>query len=101
ADFHLKLLSARIRTVLGRMTDSAKPLQDLADNLNATSYQVTEALDQQTKDILQVREATEEVEVTANEVSTRTEEAHQIVDVTLQTCAGAKESIDQTHRNLE
>ncbi|MFA0729881.1 methyl-accepting chemotaxis protein, partial [Vibrio sp. 10N.222.48.A4] len=101
ADFHLKLLSARIRTVLGRMTDSAKPLQDLADNLNATSYQVTEALDQQTKDILQVREATEEVEVTANEVSSRTEEAHQIVDVTLQTCAGAKESIDQTHRNLE
>ncbi|MFA0173203.1 hypothetical protein AB4424_24805, partial [Vibrio splendidus] len=83
------------------MTDSAKPLQDLADNLNATSYQVTEALDQQTKDILQVREATEEVEVTANEVSSRTEEAHQIVDVTLQTCAGAKESIDQTHRNLE
>ncbi|MEZ8297041.1 methyl-accepting chemotaxis protein [Vibrio splendidus] len=101
ADFHLKLLSARIRTVLGRMTDSAKPLQDLADNLNATSFEVSEALDQQTKDILQVREATEEVEVTANEVSSRTEEAHQIVDVTLQTCAGAKESINQTHRNLE
>ena len=48
-----------------------------------------------------MREATEEVEVTANEVSSRTEEAHQIVDVTLQTCAGAKESINQTHRNLE
>lgn len=101
ADFHIKLLSARIRTVLGRMTDSAKPLQDLADNLSATSYQVTEALDQQTKDILQVREATEEVEIAANEVSNSAQEAHQIVDVTIGTCAGAKESIHQTHTNLE
>ncbi|WP_425666964.1 methyl-accepting chemotaxis protein [Vibrio tubiashii] len=100
ADFHLKLSSARIRTVLGRMSDSAMPLQDLADNLSATSYQVTEALDQQTKDILQVREATEEVELTANEVSSSTQDAHQIVDVTLKTCAGAKESINQTHHNL-
>ena len=101
ADFHLKLASARIRTVLGRMTDSAKPIQDLADNLSATSYQVTEALDQQTKDILEVREATAEVEVTANEVSSTTQEAHQIVDITFKTCASAKESIDQTHSNLD
>ncbi|MEZ8101817.1 methyl-accepting chemotaxis protein [Vibrio bivalvicida] len=100
ADFHLKLLSARIRTVLGRITDSAKPLQDLADNLSATSYQVTEALDQQAKDILQVREATEEVEVTANEVSASTQDAHKIVEVTMNTCADAKQSITQTHQNL-
>ncbi|UTT86178.1 methyl-accepting chemotaxis protein [Vibrio pelagius] len=101
ADFHLKLASARIRTVLGRMTDSAKPIQDLADNLSATSYQVTEALDQQTRDILEVREATAEVEMTANEVSSTTQEAHQIVDITFKTCASAKESIDQTHSNLD
>lgn len=101
ADFHIKLLSARIRTVLGRMTDSTKPLQDLADNLSATSYQVTDALAQQTKDILQVREATEAVEATANEVSSNAQEAHQIVDVTLKTCDGAKQSITQTHQNLE
>lgn len=101
ADFHLKLLSARIRTVLGRMTDSAKPLQALADDLNSTSSQVSEALDQQTKDILQVRGATEEVEVTANEVSTSSQEAHQIVDVTLKTCASAKESLELTQKNLE
>lgn len=101
ADFHLKLMSARIRTVLGRMKDSAKPLQDLSDNLSATSYQVTEALEQQTKDILQVRQATEEVEGSANDVSSKAQEAHQIVDVTLNTCADAQQSIRQTHRNLE
>ncbi|KJY84002.1 chemotaxis protein [Vibrio galatheae] len=100
ADFHLKMLSARIRTVLGRMTDSAQPLQELADNLSATCYQVTQALDQQTRDILQVREATEEVAASANEVSSSTGEAHQIVDVTLKACAGAKQSIHQTHHNL-
>lgn len=101
ADFHLKLMSARIRTVLGRMKDSAKPLQDLSDNLSATSYQVTEALEQQTKDILQVRHATEEVESSANDVSSKAQEAHQIVDVTLNTCADAQQSIRQTHSNLE
>lgn len=100
ADFHLKMMSARIRTVLGRMTDSTKPVQDLADNLSATSYQLNEALAQQTKDILQVREATEEVEISANEVSGNAQQAHQIVDVTLKNCAGVKESIDHTQRNL-
>ncbi|MFM2587062.1 methyl-accepting chemotaxis protein [Vibrio sp. TBV020] len=101
ADFHLKLSSARIRTVLGRMTDSAKPLQDLADNLSTTAYQVSQALDQQTKDIFQVRGATEQVELTANEVSSSAQEANQIVDLTLSTCASAKQSIEQTHHNLE
>lgn len=101
ADFHLKLMSARIRTVLGRMTDSAKPLQKLSDNLSSTSYQLTDALEQQTKDILQVRQATEEVEGSANDVSSKTQEAHQIVDVTLNTCADAQQSIHQTHSNLE
>ncbi|EGA65033.1 methyl-accepting chemotaxis protein [Vibrio brasiliensis] len=101
ADFHLKLMSARIRTVLGRMKDSAKPLQDLSDNLSATSYQVTEALEQQTKDILQVRHATEEVESSANDVSSKAQEAHQIVNVTLNTCSDAQQSISLTHSNLE
>ncbi|WP_076590357.1 methyl-accepting chemotaxis protein [Vibrio ostreicida] len=101
ADFHLKLLSARIRTVLGRMTDSAKPLQDLSDGFSAATLQVTEALEQQTRDIRQVREATEEVEASANEVSSSTHEAHDLIDVTLKTCLLAKESIDQTHENLD
>ncbi|KOO15706.1 chemotaxis protein [Vibrio xuii] len=101
ADFHLQLSSARIRTVLGRMTDSAEPIHDLADNLSATSYQVSEALDQQTKDIFQVREATEQVEITANEVSSSAHDANHIVDLTINTCVSAKQSLDKTHHNLD
>ncbi len=101
ADFHIKMLSARIRTVLGRMTDSAKPLQNLSDSLSATTHEVSEALEQQTRDIRQVREASEEVELTANEVSTSTHEAHELIDDTLNTCLLAKETIDRTHANLE
>ncbi|WP_159652689.1 methyl-accepting chemotaxis protein [Vibrio atypicus] len=100
ADFHIKLLKARIRTVLGRMTDSAKPLQSLSDSLNTTAVEVSQALDQQTADIRQVRQATEEVEMAANEVSSNTHEAHQLIDVTLSTCLQAKESIHQTQQNL-
>ncbi|GLT18094.1 hypothetical protein GCM10007938_18720 [Vibrio zhanjiangensis] len=101
ADFHIKLLSARIRTVLGRMTDSAKPLQNLSDSLSATTQEVSKALEQQTHDIRQVRVASEEVELTANEVSTSTHEAHNLIDDTLNTCLLAKDTIDRTHANLE
>ena len=101
ADFHIKLLSARIRTVLGRMTDSAKPLLSLSDSLSATTNEVSQALEQQTRDIRQVRVASEEVELTANEVSTSTHEAHELIDDTLNTCLLAKETIDKTHANLE
>jgi methyl-accepting chemotaxis protein/aerotaxis receptor len=82
------------------MTDSAKPLQSLSDSLNTTAVEVSQALDQQTADIRQVRQATEEVETAANEVSSNTHEAHQLIDVTLSTCLQAKESIHQTQQNL-
>nr|WP_197057909.1 PAS domain-containing methyl-accepting chemotaxis protein [Vibrio variabilis] len=101
ADFHLKMMSARIRTVLGRMTDSVKPLQSLSENLNSTAVEVSQALDQQTTNIRQVRIATEEVEVAANDVSNSTSEAHQLIGITLENCTKAKASIEQTHHNLE
>ena len=41
------------------------------------------------------------MEASANEVSTSTHEAHDLIDVTLKTCLLAKDTIDQTHVNLE
>lgn len=101
ADFHLKLSSSRIRTVLGRMTDSAKPLQELADNLSSTAILVTQALEQQTTDIHHVRVATEQVKSSADDVSLSTNEAHELINMTIKSCALTKESITQTNVNLE
>ncbi|HAS6638477.1 PAS domain-containing methyl-accepting chemotaxis protein [Vibrio parahaemolyticus] len=100
ADFHIKMLSARIRTVLGRMTDSALPLQNCAEELSQTTAEVSAALNQQNSDIRRVRDATQEVESSANSVSSSTNDAHMLIDDTLKSCMMAKETIDQTHTNL-
>tara|TARA_Y100001960_G_scaffold331389_1_gene428224 strand:+ start:272 stop:1924 length:1653 start_codon:yes stop_codon:yes gene_type:complete len=100
ADFHLKMMSAKVTTILGRMTDSVKPLHALSENLNTTASEVSQALDQQTTNIRQVRQAAEEVELAADNVSSNTSEAHQLIDTTLDTCHEAKSSIEQTHQNL-
>ncbi|BBM66468.1 hypothetical protein VA249_31140 [Vibrio alfacsensis] len=100
ADFHIKMLSARIRTVLGRMTDSVIPLQVCADELSSTTAEVSSALTQQNKDIHQVRDAAESMESSANEVSASTDDAHQLIDETMKSCLVAKKTMDQTHSNL-
>ncbi|MCA0934214.1 methyl-accepting chemotaxis protein [Vibrio alginolyticus] len=100
ADFHIKMLSARIRTVLGRMTDSALPLQDCAAALSQTTAEVHDALNQQNIDIRRVRDAMQEVETSATSASSATNDAHLLIDDTLKSCLMAKETIVQTHDNL-
>ncbi|MHC6529204.1 MULTISPECIES: methyl-accepting chemotaxis protein [unclassified Vibrio] len=101
ADYHLKMSSARMRTVLGRMTDSALPLQSMADELSDTTSEVSQALNQQVKDIRQVRDATEEMQSSANTVSDSSHNAHTLIGETLNSCAQAKETIDLTQQNLD
>ncbi|WP_423840965.1 methyl-accepting chemotaxis protein [Vibrio mytili] len=100
ADFHIKMLSARIRTVLGRMTDSALPLQACAESLSQTTSEVHTALNQQNEDIQRVRDAMQEVESSANSASSSTNDAHKLIDGTLNSCLMAKETIEQTNNNL-
>ncbi len=100
ADFHIKMLSARIRTVLGRMTDSAVPLQHCAEELSHTTAEVLSALTQQNNDIHEVRDAADSMEASANSVSSSSHEAHVLIDDTLKSCLMAKDTIDQTHTNL-
>lgn len=80
----IKMLSARIRTVLGRMTDSALPLQNCAEELSQTTSEVSAALNQQNSDIRRVRDATQEVESSANSVSSSTNDAHMLIDDTFE-----------------
>ncbi|KJR35550.1 hypothetical protein BOO91_13385 [Vibrio navarrensis] len=100
ADFHLKMASARIRTILGRMTDSARPLQNLADELSATTEEVSQALGQQATDIRQVRDAADSMEQAANAVFDSTRNAHGLIDETVQSCAQTKATIEHTQQNL-
>ncbi|ENM5896652.1 PAS domain-containing protein [Vibrio mimicus] len=101
ADYHLKMASARIRTILGRMMDSARPLGDLANQLNSTTQEVHQALALQDGNIRAVTQATDEVENAAERVSSHTQSAHQLINQVQTHCDDTKQSIETTHQNLE
>lgn len=100
ADYHLKMASARIRTVLGRMMDSAKPLQAISETLNLTSTEVVRALKQQDQDIHHVMHATETVETAADAVSSNAERSYALIDQAQAQCLQSKQSIEHTNQNL-
>ncbi len=100
ADYHLRMYSARIRTVLGRMVDSAKPLYSTAEQLNQTSLEVNQALEQQNNDILRVVNATNSVESAADAVSDRTNAASILLEDAQIQCLKTKQTIQQTHSDL-
>ncbi len=101
ADYHLKMASARIRTILGRMMDSARPLGELANQLHLTTQEVHQALAAQNSNIQAVTQATDAVESAAERVSSHTHSAHQLIDQVQDHCAETKHSINVTHQNLQ
>jgi len=84
----------------GNTAFSIADLQHCAEELSQTTAEVSAALNQQNTDIHRVRDATQEVESSANSVSSSTNDAHMLIDDTLKSCLMAKETIDQTHTNL-
>ncbi len=100
ADYHIRMYSARIRTVLGRMVDSAKPLYATSEELNQTCVEVNQALEQQNIDIQSVMKATDSVESAANAVSDSTNEATDLIDKAQSQCLKTKQTIQQTHSDL-
>lgn len=100
ADYHLRMYSARIRTVLGRMVDSAKPLYATSEQLNQTCVEVNQALEQQNIDIQSVMSATYSVESAADAVSSSTNEAYALLDQAQNQCLKTKQTIQQTHSDL-
>ncbi len=100
ADYHIRMYSARIRTVLGRMVDSAKPLYATSEQLNQTCIEVSQALEQQNSDIQSVMKATDSVEAAANAVSESTNEASSLIDQAQSQCLKTKQTIEQTHTDL-
>lgn len=101
ADFHLKLMSARIRTVLGRMTDSAEPLHDLADQLSDTASRVTHAISSQNDNIHHVANAVNDMSDSARTVSNHASETHSLLDETRFHCDLTRVQLDSTQESLQ
>ena len=99
-DYHLKMASAGMRTVLGRMTDSAAPLHDLADDLSATTQRVNNAIGEQNKNIQNMATTIDHISDSARTISLHASESHQLLDLTRGQCSATRTQLDATQSSL-
>ncbi|PSU36463.1 hypothetical protein C9I99_01610 [Photobacterium lutimaris] len=99
-DYHLKMASAGMRTVLGRMTDSAAPLHDLADALSHTTRRVNDAIGDQNTNIQHIATAIDNISDSAQTISLHASESHQLLDLTREQCSITRNQLDATLSNL-
>ncbi|MGR5063971.1 methyl-accepting chemotaxis protein [Photobacterium sp. DNB22_13_2] len=99
-DYHLKMASAGMRTVLGRMTDSAAPLHDLADDLSDTTSRVNSAIGEQNKAIQHIATAIDNISDSARTISVHANESHQLLDLTRDQCFVTRNQLDATQSSL-
>ncbi|KDM90774.1 chemotaxis protein [Photobacterium galatheae] len=101
ADYHLKMASARMRTVLGRMTDAAQPLHALAENLSETATRVNQAIRHQNDNIRNVANALDDMTGSAQHVSQHAEESEQLLQNTQNFSDQTRHQLDATQQNLQ
>ncbi|MBD1556403.1 methyl-accepting chemotaxis protein [Vibrio sp. S9_S30] len=101
ADFHIKLLQARIRTVLGRMTDSAAPLHQLSDDLSNTAIRAMGAIRQQNTDIHHVANAVNDMASSASQVFEHASQTQRLISDTQSQCDQTRSKIDATEGQLD
>ena len=75
AKFHIGLLQARIRTILGRTSDATGELSSLSEKLNDISLLTTQGVKEEEKELQQLAAAIDELSLTAKEIGLSTEQA--------------------------
>ncbi|WP_434663468.1 methyl-accepting chemotaxis protein [Aeromonas sp. NJAU223] len=101
ADFHLKMLQARIRTVLGRVNDATHPLQTLATDLKDSSHQAFLDINEQDAQTQQMAAAMTQMASTANEIARNIQDTNSQVTDARSSCEHTVRQLDQTERQME
>ncbi|MEG0006451.1 MAG: PAS domain-containing methyl-accepting chemotaxis protein [Aeromonas sp.] len=101
ADFHLKMLQARIRTVLGRVNDATHPLQTLATDLKASSHQAFLDINEQDAQTQQMAAAMTQMASTAHEIARNIQDTNGQVTEARSSCQHTVQQLDQTEQQME
>ncbi|MGL4250717.1 MAG: methyl-accepting chemotaxis protein [Aeromonas sp.] len=101
ADFHIKMLQARIRTVLGRITDATTPLQTLATNLKQSSNQAYHDIREQDGQTQQIATAMTQMTSTAHEIARNIQDSNNQVNEARQRCIQTDHQLGQTGTRIE
>lgn len=96
ANFHIGLLEARIKTILGRTSDATIQLQGLAEELNSISVTTSEGVDIETEELEQLAAAIQQMSVTAQEIGRSTIEAADKTQETQEQCLQTLSNMQST-----
>ncbi|WP_221076173.1 methyl-accepting chemotaxis protein [Agarivorans aestuarii] len=101
ARFHIGLLEARIKTILGRTADSTKRLQILSKELATISITTSKAVDIETVELEQLSAAIHQMSMTASEISNSTVTATDKVGETQKHCEQTQANMTETRRQVK
>ncbi|MCR3968194.1 methyl-accepting chemotaxis protein [Aeromonas veronii] len=101
ADFHIKMLQARIRTVLGRINDATAPLQTLAINLKQASHQACLDINEQDAQTQQMATAMTQMANTAHEIARNIQDSNGQVNEARNRCEQTNLQLNQTEQQIE
>ncbi|ABO91102.1 aerotaxis receptor Aer [Aeromonas salmonicida subsp. salmonicida] len=101
ADFHIKMLQARIRTVLGRINDATHPLQTLATNLKQASHQACLDINEQDAQTQQMAAAMTQMASTAHEIAHNIQDSNGQVNEARSRCEHTNKQLSQTEQRIE
>jgi aerotaxis receptor len=100
SDFTSKMHEGRIKTIIGRVIDSTKELQNGVDSLKHSSQQAQEGVEQEAQEIHQVSVAVEEMVATIQEVASNTVNTSSRVDTVHKDCKVAADSMTHTMESV-
>ncbi|CAG8998397.1 MAG: Aerotaxis receptor [Candidatus Celerinatantimonas neptuna] len=95
-DFHLKIYQGRIRTIIGRVLDSTRPLHQASSQLTDVVGKVRENAKQQNSELFQVSTAMEEMVQTIDHIAKSTQHASSKVESVKQLCSDADKHMNRT-----
>lgn len=101
ADFHLKIADGKVKTILGRITDSCVDLKANAKSLLNIAQSTKSGVQQEVTELQSVSAAIEEMVTTINNISHNTTMASQKTASSREECEHATELMNQTKKNVD
>lgn len=101
ADFQQKMSQARLRTVLGRATDSTAALSIIAETQAEAVHMTEQGIHQQHDRLSSIVAATSQLYGTVQDIAERTQDTHQQVNETHKICEAAKTTMQHTAKTVQ
>jgi aerotaxis receptor len=101
ADFHLKILDGKVNTILGRVVDSAKVLENRAFHLQEVANIAKQGVEEETSELHLVATAVEEMVATINEVAQNTSLTSEKVESAHSDCSIARTAMTATMTKID